>query len=133
MCLAKHAAAFVAGRKFGHLQKVQVVDLGPGIDDQRANMLMVETFKELFDFSRDVLWLMTQDGAISYVSPAIYLLRGITPEEARHQKIEETLLPESAHRSVSYFMYMLGEIAEGRKPDPFQGILDYYHADGSIV
>ena len=133
MSLWKHAAASVADRNFGHLQKVQVVDLGPGIDDQRANMLMVETFKELFDFSRDVLWLMTEDGAISYVSPAIYLLRGITPDEARHQKLEDIHPPESAHRSVSYFMYMLGEIAEGRKPEPFQGILDYYHANGSIV
>lgn len=96
-------------------------------------MIMVETFKELFDFSRDVLWLMTQDGAVSYVSPAIYLLRGITPEEAKHQKLEETLVPESAHRSVSYFVYMLGEIAAGRKPEPFQGPMDYFHADGSIV
>jgi PAS domain S-box-containing protein len=94
---------------------------------------LVETFKELFDFSRDVLWLMAQDGSIIYVSPAIYLLRGITPEQAKHQKIEETLLPESANRSVSYFMYMLGEIAEGRRPEPFQGVFDYYHADGSTV
>lgn len=105
----------------------------PGIPDHKANMLLVETFKELFDFSRDVLWLMAPDGSITYVSPAIYLLRGITAEEARHQKIEDTLLPESAHRSVSYFMYMLAEIAEGRKPAPFQGVMDYYHADGSIV
>lgn len=96
-------------------------------------MLLVETFKELFDFSRDVLWLMAPDGSITYVSPAIYLLRGITPEEARHQKLEDIHPPESAHRSVSYVMYMLGEIAEGRKPAPFQGVMDYYHADGSIV
>jgi PAS domain S-box-containing protein len=94
---------------------------------------MVETFKELFDFSRDVLWLMAPDGSITYVSPAIYLLRGITPEEAKYQKLEETLVPESAHRSVSYFVYMLSEIAAGRKPEPFQGPMDYFHANGSIV
>lgn len=113
--------------------KFRVINLEPTTPDHRTNALLVETFKELFDFSRDVLWLITQDGTITYVSPAIYLLRGITPEAAKQQKIEEIHPPESANRSVSYFVYMLGEIAEGRRPKPFQGVLDYYHADGSIV
>lgn len=105
----------------------------PRTGDPWPNMLVIDTFKELFDFSRDVLWLMAPDGSVTYVSPAIHLLRGITPDEARHQKLEDVHPPESAKRSVAYFMYMLGEIAAGRKPDPFQGTLDYYHADGSII
>lgn len=107
--------------------------LNDALIDHNSEQLLIDTFKELFDFSRDVLWLMAPDGSITYISPAIFLLRGISPEVAKRQKIEEILPPESAARSVGYFTYMLDEISHGRKPDPFQGSLDYFHADGNII
>lgn len=101
--------------------------------EHRTQQLLIETFKELFDFSRDVLWLMAPDGQITYVSPAIFILRGISPELAKRQTIEEIHPPESAARSIAYFTYMLDEISKGRRPDPFQGSLDYFHANGTTI
>lgn len=101
--------------------------------DTDSRQILIETFKDLFNFSRDVLWTIEPDGTISYVSPAITILRGIDQETARSQPIEEIHPPDSAAKSTAYFLYMLEEIQSGRKPKPFKDTMDYYHADGSTL
>ena len=95
--------------------------------------VLIDMFKDLFNFSRDVLWTIGIDGAITYVSPAIFTLRGIDQKTALSQTIDQIHPPESAARSTEYFLYMTSEISQGRKPEPFTGELDYYHANGSIL
>lgn len=46
---------------------------------------------------------MSPLGAVTYVSPAVEMLRGITPEQAMQQSIDETLTPESRDTVLQYF------------------------------
>ena len=98
-----------------------------------SEQLLIDHFKDLFEFSRDVIWTIAPNGSITYVSPAIQTLRGIDQKTARNQRLDEIHPPESAQKNIDYFTYMLGEISQGRKPDPFMGEMDYYHANGSII
>lgn len=98
-----------------------------------SEQMLIDHFKDLFEFSRDVIWTIAPDGSITYVSPAIQTLRGIDQKTACSQSLDEIHPPESAQKNIDYFTYMLGEIAQGRKPDPFMSEMDYYHANGSII
>lgn len=49
----------------------------------------------LTEHSRDVIWTMTLDGQLSYVSPSVERLRGYTPEESYGQAIADMLTPPS--------------------------------------
>jgi PAS domain-containing protein len=58
-----------------------------------------ERYRLLAENARDVIWTMEPDGRISYVSPSIQLLRGLTPEEAMRQPLELIHPPASLRRS----------------------------------
>lgn len=103
------------------------------MDGKAAAELLIDSFRDLFDFSRDVLWMIAPNGTITYVSPAITTLRGIDQATAMAQTIDQIHPPDSAARSIEYFNYMLTEISARRKPKPFSGELEYYCADGSIL
>jgi diguanylate cyclase (GGDEF)-like protein/PAS domain S-box-containing protein len=81
----------------------------------------------------DVIWTMGPDGAITYVSPAVQRVRGITPEEAMHQTTDQIHPPESAALNLDYFQRLFAAIAAGTEPPGFHGDLEYYRKDGSIM
>ena len=85
----------------------------------------------LADSARDVVWTMSPLGQVTYVSPAVEQLRGITPEEAMQQTIDETLTPESRDVSLAYFQEVALAIQAGRVPQSFRGELEYWRKDGS--
>jgi PAS domain S-box-containing protein len=88
----------------------------------------------LAENTNDVVWTMAVTGEITYVSPAVERMRGITQEEAMRQPLEEILTPESVAVSLGYFQDLYAALAEGRRPpDIFRGELEYYCADGSTV
>lgn len=88
----------------------------------------------LAENSNDVVWTMSPTGEITYVSPAVERMRGISQEEALRQPIHEILTPESVAVSLGYFTDLFAAIAEGRpSPGNFRGMLEYYCADGSTV
>lgn len=49
----------------------------------------------LTEHSRDVIWTMSLDGQLTYVSPAVERLRGYTPEESYRQPLSQMLTPPS--------------------------------------
>ncbi len=81
----------------------------------------------------DVVWTMALDGTITYVSPAVERVRGITPEEAMHQTVEEIHPPESQARNIDYFQRLYAAIEAGTEPPEFFGEQEYYRKDGSIM
>ena len=81
----------------------------------------------------DVVWTMGLDGSITYVSPAVERVRGLTPREAMNQSLEEIHPPESAARVGAYFAELFAAIAEGTEPPVFRGELEYYREDASIM
>lgn len=81
----------------------------------------------------DVVWTMTPDATITYVSPAVERVRGITPEEAMRQTIDQIHPPESAVRNMDYFQRLFAAIEAGTEPPAFHDELEYYRKDGSIM
>jgi PAS domain S-box-containing protein len=92
-----------------------------------------ERHRTLADNARDVIWTMSLDGRITYVSPAVLPLRGFTPEEAMRQGLAEIHPPESGAVSMAYFTRLYEDMAAGRPPQRFRGELEYYCRDGSTV
>lgn len=85
----------------------------------------------LADNAKDVVWSMSPQGAITYVSQAIEKLRGITPEAAMQQTLPEILTPSSATEVVGYFGNLAEAAARGAQLPEFRGDLEYYRSDGS--
>ena len=81
----------------------------------------------------DVIWTMALDGTITYVSPAVERVRGITPEEAMHQTIDEIHPPESAALHRDYYQRLFAAIEDGTELPIFRGEEEYYRKDGSIM
>lgn len=76
---------------------------------------------------------MELDGSISYVSPAVERMRGITPDEAKAQTLDQIHTPDSAAAVTEYFTALYGAIAAGTVPPRYQGEREYYRKDGSIM
>jgi PAS domain S-box-containing protein len=93
--------------------------------------LSEERHRLLADNANDVIWTMGLDGSITYVSPAVERVRGITPEEAMRQGIEEIHPPDSQAISLGYFQKLYAQIQAGQPPENFRGELEYYCKDGS--
>ena len=81
----------------------------------------------------EVIWTMALDGKVTYINPAVERMRGITPEEAMRQTLEEINPPESATKVAAYFQTVFAAMAAGIEPPPFRGEMDYYRKDGSIM
>ena len=92
-----------------------------------------ERYRLLAENARDVIWTMEPDGRISYVSPSIQLLRGLTPEEAMRQPLEQIHPPASLRRSQAYFQQLVADAQAGLPLQPFRNELEYYCADGSTI
>ena len=60
-------------------------------------------------------------------------MRGLTPEEALRQSLDEILTPASQQISMAYFQALMGTLAAGGKPAAFRGELEYTHKDGTAV
>lgn len=76
---------------------------------------------------------MSLAGEITFISPEIEHVRGITPEQARAQTAEQIHPPDSLRRSLAYFEQFSRDLLEGRSPSAFHEHLEYFHADGSTV
>jgi diguanylate cyclase (GGDEF)-like protein/PAS domain S-box-containing protein len=92
-----------------------------------------ERYRLLAENAWDVIWTMELDGSISYVSPAVERMRGITPEEAMAQTPEQIQPPESVAKGMEYYARLFKAIAEGTEPPTFHGEQEYYRKDGSIM
>ena len=92
-----------------------------------------ERYRLLTEHARDVIWTMKLDGTITYISPAVEELRGITVEEAMSQTVDQILTPESAAPVIGYIQELIADHAAGLSLKCFRGELDYYRSDGSIM
>jgi len=92
-----------------------------------------ERYRLLAENAWEVIWTMALDASITYVSSAIERVRGITPEEAKRQTLEEIHPPESAARVSAYYEQLFAAIAAGTEPPIYRGEQEYYRKDGSIM
>lgn len=68
-----------------------------------------QRYRLLADYANDVIWTMTLDGRLTYVSPAIFQLRGFTPEEARQESLEQAVCANSRAVILGEFRRLLAE------------------------
>ena len=94
-----------------------------------------EKYRLLTEFTSDVVWVLNLDlRKFTYVSPAVFNLRGITPAEAMEESLEETLFSET----IDYEMEALKNNYQEFLKDPslsnsYTHELQQPHKDGSIV
>ncbi|MFZ4754682.1 MAG: PAS domain-containing sensor histidine kinase [Miltoncostaeaceae bacterium] len=94
----------------------------------------IEILTLLAESANDVIWKMAVTGEITYVSPSVERMRGITPEEAMAQPLDAIMTPESSALTLQYFTDLYSALAEGREPPPtYWGEREYYCKDGSTV
>lgn len=108
------------------------------LQQERDNAIQARAASErrhrlLAENAWDVVWTMGMDGAITYVSPSVERVRGITPEEAAAQTIDQIHPPESATRVMEYFATLYAAIEAGTEPPTFRGEQEYFRKDGSIM
>jgi len=108
-----------------------VKDLADKIDAQTQLRVSEQRHRVVADSARDVIWSMSALGEVTYVSPAVEKLRGVTPAEAMKMPLHETLTPESAEVSIAYFQQVAKSVQCGKTPESFQGELEYFRKDGS--
>lgn len=92
-----------------------------------------ELHRLLVENAYDVIWTMAVDGTITYVSPAVERVRGITPAEAAAQSLDEIHPPESAAKVTEYFGRLYAAMEAGDVPPIYHGEHEYYRNDGSIM
>ncbi len=100
---------------------------------EEALQLSEARHRLLAENARDVIWVMGLDGSITYVSPAVEQMRGLTPAEAMQQPIEEILTPASLAIIQAYFQKLWAAAQAGQPLDSFRGEIEYRHKDGSTL
>ncbi|PKK88304.1 MAG: hypothetical protein CVV64_19330 [Candidatus Wallbacteria bacterium HGW-Wallbacteria-1] len=92
-------------------------------------------FRTYVELSNDCIWAADLELNWHYISPSVFKLRGLTPEEAMQENIHELFTPESAQVALT----ILGEALEAIRKNPY---IDYwpllieceeYRKDGSTV
>ncbi len=100
---------------------------------QQALEQSEEHHRLLVENAYDVIWTMALDGTITYVSPSVERVRGITPAEAAAQSLEEIHPAESAARVMDYYARLFEAIGSGSPLPRFHGEQEYFRKDGSIM
>ncbi|MDY6903449.1 MAG: PAS domain S-box protein [Thermodesulfobacteriota bacterium] len=93
-----------------------------------------QKYRILAENSNDVIWTVDLDLKPTYVSPAVYRVRGLTQKEAMQQSLHEMVTPDSMVRVLEKFQSSLeGEEQGNRITEPIVMELEYYCKDGSTV
>jgi diguanylate cyclase (GGDEF)-like protein/PAS domain S-box-containing protein len=90
-----------------------------------------ERYRLLVENAWDVVWTTAVDGTLTYVSPAIERLRGVTVQETMNQSLDQSYPPESAERIRKYFRRALAAAKNGTELPPFRLEHEFFHKDGS--
>ncbi|MFZ4455365.1 MAG: PAS domain S-box protein [Bacteroidales bacterium] len=92
-----------------------------------------EKFRLLAENSSDSIWTMNLEGKYTYISPAIFKLRGYTPEEVMQQNYKDALSPNSIEKANRIFTEAVTKIKKGIKPDSQTVEIELIKKDGSTV
>ena len=92
-----------------------------------------ERYRLLAQNTRDVVYTMNLDGTITFVSPAVELLCGLTVDEAMHQPLDKILTPDFQVISIGYVQQLYAAFVAGQPLPDFHGELEYYRKDMSIL
>lgn len=94
-----------------------------------------EKYRFITENTSDVIWIVNLDDfKFSYISPAVYQLRGYSAEEAMAQSINESMTPESWQLIQNTIENSLGDfILNPQHPKHYILTIEQYHKNGSMV
>ncbi|BBZ76505.1 hypothetical protein MANY_18420 [Mycolicibacterium anyangense] len=81
----------------------------------------------------EIIWTAAVDGTVTYVSPSVQRVRGISVEESMKQPLSEIYPPDSAASMQNYFIALHTAIRTGALPPPYRQEVEMYRGDGSIM
>ena len=90
-------------------------------------------YRMVAENAADVIWTMDLQGKFTYISPSIIRLRGISPEDAMQESVQETMSPHSFGIVSQIFCERPSAEAEGRFDIIHQIEIEQYHHNGSLV
>ena len=90
-------------------------------------------YRLLVENAWDVVWTTAVDGTVTYVSPAIERLRGVTVEETMSQSLDQFYPPDSADSIRKYFRRALAAAENGTELPPFRLEHEFFHKNGSRI
>lgn len=81
----------------------------------------------------DVIWVRDTNLKLTYVSPAIMQLRGITPEEAINERMADSMTPDSIKRLEAIIKLREKTLAKGNNNYINRIELQHKRKDGSLI
>lgn len=94
---------------------------------------LFRVYRLLAENTDDVIWTMTLDGSLTYVSPAVERVSGFTPAEMMGRPLDETHPPESFDRIQQYVTGLRAALQSGTELPNFRGDLEYFRKNGTIM
>jgi len=106
-------------------------------EQQKAHEALLESearLRLLTDNVKDVIWTADMDMHLTYVTPSVHELWGMTPEEAIAQPIEEALTPESLAVIREHYHRATSDLQDGKITPAHRPLeLEFKRKDGSTV
>ena len=91
-----------------------------------------ERYRLVAENSGDVIITLDTNYHVTYVSPAVFKLRGMTPEEVDGQSLDQIMTPASLEAAYADYSRVLPEIEKGNNPTSHLEV-ELYRKDGSTV
>ena len=92
-----------------------------------------QRYRTLAENSRDLVYTVDLNGTLTYVSPAVARLRGVTPAEELATPWEERMPPQYAADVKRQQEADLAALRAGEHVDSTPHIRQVYHKDGSLI
>lgn len=86
----------------------------------------------LLSHSSEVIWRLSPDYQLSFISPEVYQLRGFTVEEAIGEAIQDKM-PAQSYETFCATLIKAKEQARGEKPRPSSAEIQLFHRDGHCI
>jgi len=91
-------------------------------------------YRLLADNVKDVIWTADLDMHLTYITPSVHELRGMTPEEAIGEPVEEALTPESLTVIREHYRQATRDLQDGKIMPAHRPLeLEFKRKDGSTV
>ncbi len=91
-------------------------------------------FRQLAENNGSVFWAVDHHGRLTYISPSVLHLRGLTQEEAMAQSLDQAMTPQSLVLVVRRQQERLAAEERGEPLSaPSRMLLEFYRKDGTTV
>ena len=100
---------------------------------QAALRLSEERHRLLADNATDVIWMMTLEGQLTYISPSVEKLRGYTSAEVMQQSISQRVMPASVPVAFDCLNKINAALNAGLPVPEFRAEVEQPCKDGSTV